>query len=258
MILSTVNVNGVRAAAKKGLLEWLDSSVADFVCVQEVRATADEARKALAPALHAGWHFIHAECEAKGRAGVGILSRKKPDDVRIGFQSAVDTSGRYVEATYGALTIGSVYVPTGDAGTERQVEKEQFLADLRVHMLAHSANYVVCGDWNVAHCELDIKAWKSNLKNSGFLPSERAWLDSVVGADSPFVDVVRHLLPGQPGPYSWHSYRGRAFDNDAGWRIDCHFTTADLAERAKDARVERAAAYDERWSDHAPVTVQYR
>lgn len=270
-IVSTINVNGVRAAARKGLLTWLESTEADFVCVQEVRASDLEAKTALAAALAAGWHFAHTECEAKGRAGVGILSRRPAKSVLVGFASDVDTSGRYIEAEFDGITVGSVYVPTGDAGTDRQVEKEQFLDDLRAHMVSHTSDYVVCGDWNVAHSELDIKAWKSNLKNSGFLPSERAWLDSVVGRASgacgvsesgrssgPFVDVVRSLRPGEPGPYSWWSYRGRAFDNDAGWRIDCHFATPDLASRAKDARVERADAYDQRWSDHAPVTVQYR
>ncbi|CAM3800713.1 exodeoxyribonuclease III [Smaragdicoccus niigatensis] len=257
-IVSTINVNGVRAAARKGLLDWLASTEADFVCVQEVRATDADAQKALEPAISAGWHFVHTECTDKGRAGVGILSRRPADAVRVGFEGDVDLSGRYLEADFGGLTVASVYVPTGDAGTPRQDEKEQFLAALRTHMLRNESQYVVCGDWNVAHTELDIKAWKTNLKNSGFLPSERAWLDSVVGPNAPFVDVVRHLHPGTPGPYSWWSYRGRAFDNDAGWRIDCHFATPDRAHRAKDARVERADAYDQRWSDHAPVTVQYR
>ena len=275
-IISTVNVNGIRAAARKGMSEWLEATEADVVCLQETRATDAEVGKALAPALEAGWVLSHAEPEAKGRSGVATLSRRAPDAVRIGFGDGKDgdgedggsefaAAGRYLEADFGDLTIGSVYVPSGEVGTDRQDEKERFLEafgsylrSAAVSAVAAGRELVVCGDWNIAHTELDLKNWKGNRKASGFLPEERAWVDGLIGVDGPFTDVVRQLNPDVDGPYSWWSYRGRAFDNDAGWRIDYHLATEGLAARAKHARVERAAAYDQRWSDHAPVTVQYR
>jgi exodeoxyribonuclease III len=164
--------------------------------------------------------------------------------------------GRYVEVDVADLTVASVYIQTGEAGTDRQLEKERFMAALahRMSTLA-DRDAVVCGDWNIAHTENDIKNWRGNVKKSGFLPSERQWLTDLLATG--WVDVVRVLHPDVPGPYSWWSWRGRAFDNDAGWRIDYHLATPGLAARAKAARVERPAAYALRWSDHAPVTVEY-
>ncbi|WP_406270709.1 exodeoxyribonuclease III [Nocardia sp. NBC_00881] len=256
-IISTVNVNGVRAATGKGMLAWLAATEADIVCVQETRATDEQVRAALAPALDAGWWLSHAEPESKGRAGVGILSRRAPHAVRIGFGSSeFGASGRYLEADFDHVTVASVYVHTGEAGTARQDEKYRFLGELGVSMTARTGDFVVSGDWNIAHTELDLKNWKGNLKSAGFLPEERAWIDEMLAAG--YVDVVRRLYPEVEGPYSWWSYRGRAFDNDTGWRIDYQLARGDLAARAKQAVVERAATYDQRWSDHAPVTVQYR
>ncbi|MFD0365799.1 exodeoxyribonuclease III [Nocardia sp. GCM10030253] len=256
-IISTVNVNGVRAAAGKGMLAWLAATEADIVCLQETRATDEQTRTALAPALAEGWWLTHAEPESKGRAGVGILSRRAPRGVRIGFGSnEFGASGRYVEADFGDVTVASVYVHSGDAGTPRQDEKYRFMAELGAYLTSRTDEFVVSGDWNIAPSELDIKNWKGNLKSAGFLPEERAWIEELLAAG--YVDVVRRLHPGIEGPYSWWSYRGRAFDNDSGWRIDYQLARGDLATRAKQAVVERAAAYDQRWSDHAPVTVQYR
>ncbi|MBF6212426.1 exodeoxyribonuclease III [Nocardia puris] len=256
-IISTVNVNGVRAAAGKGMLAWLADTEADVVCVQETRATDDQTRAALAPALADGWFLTNAEPESKGRAGVALLSRREPTAVRIGFGSKeFDAAGRYVEAEFGEVTVASVYVHSGDAGTPRQDEKYRFMAELGAYLKARPGDVVVCGDWNIAHTELDLKNWKGNLKSAGFLPEERAWIDELLAAG--YADVVRRLHPGVDGPYSWWSYRGRAFDNDSGWRIDYHLARGAIADRAKQAVVERAASYDQRWSDHAPVTVQYR
>jgi exodeoxyribonuclease-3 len=239
------------------MLEWLASTEADVICLQETRATDEQARRALAPALERGWYLAHAEPGTKGRAGVGILSRREPRAVRIGFGSAeFDGAGRYVEAEFGELTVASVYVHTGEADTPLQDEKYRFLNELGVHLRARTGDFVIAGDWNIAHTELDIKNWKGNVGNAGFLPGERAWIDEILAAG--YVDVVRRLHPGVPGPYSWWSFRGRAFDNDAGWRIDYQLARGALAERAKQAVVERASAYALRWSDHAPVTVQYR
>ncbi|MFC9424587.1 exodeoxyribonuclease III [Streptomyces sp. NPDC056987] len=262
--VTSVNVNGLRAAAKKGFVEWLAATSADVVCLQEVRAEPhqlpDDVR---APD---GWHALHAPATAKGRAGVSLYSRREPDATRIGFGSAeFDASGRYAEIDLPGITVASLYLPSGEVGTERQDEKIRFmdaflpyLEGLRERAAADGREVVVCGDWNIAHREADLKNWKANRKASGFLPEERAWLTQVFeepGAG--YVDVVRALHPDQEGPYSWWSYRGRAFDNDSGWRIDYHVATPGLAGRAVKAYVERAASHAERWSDHAPVTAVY-
>ncbi|MEU4802004.1 exodeoxyribonuclease III [Actinosynnema sp. NPDC023587] len=261
LTVSTVNVNGLRAAAKKGYREWLAATSADVVCVQEVRAEpgqlSDDVRSP------EGWHVAHAHSEQKGRNGVAVLTRAAPEAVRIGFGvPEFELSGRYVEVELPTVVVASVYVPSGDVGTPRQDEKDRFMAgflpylvELREKAAAAGREVVVCGDWNIAHREADLKAWKANLKSSGFLPSERAWLSSVF--ESGYVDVVRALHPDAAGPYTWWSYRGKAFDNDSGWRIDLACATGGIAATATSAVVERAATYAERWSDHAPVTVSF-
>lgn len=264
LTVTTVNVNGLRAAAKKGFVEWLAGTAADAICLQEVRAEAhqlpDEVREP------DGWHTVHAPAAAKGRAGVSLYTRREPDRVRVGFGSSeFDGSGRYVEADLPGVTVASLYLPSGEVGTERQDEKMRFMAEflpylieLKARAAADGREVVVCGDWNIAHQEADLKNWKGNKKNSGFLPEEREWLTRVFDEDeAAYVDVVRALHPEQEGPYSWWSYRGRAFDNDTGWRIDYQVATPGLAGRAVKAWVERAATHGERWSDHAPVTAVY-
>ncbi|PJN29354.1 exodeoxyribonuclease III [Kitasatospora sp. CB02891] len=260
--VSTVNVNGIRAAAAKGFLEWIDDTKSEVVCLQEVRAEADQIGEVLARLD--GWHAVWAPAEAKGRAGVAVLSRREPDATRIGFGSAeFDVSGRYAELDLPGLTVASLYLPSGEVGTERQDEKERFMAEFLVHLgalreraAAEGREVVVCGDWNIAHREADLRNWKANQKKAGFLPEERAWLSRVLD-DHGYVDVLRAHHPDQEGPYSWWSYRGRAFDNDTGWRIDYQMATPTLAASCVDARVERAATHAERWSDHAPVTATY-
>lgn len=256
-IVSTVNVNGVRAAAGKGLLPWLARTEADIVCLQETRADDAQIAAALAPALAEGWVLAHAEPGVKGRAGVGVLSRRPVKSVRIGIEpdSEFANAGRYIEVEFDEVTVASVYVHTGEADTPRQDEKYRFLAELATRMSTRSGAFVIAGDWNIAHTERDLKNWKGNLKKSGFLPAERAWLDRQLAAG--YVDVVRELHPAGDGPYSWWSYRGRAFDNDTGWRIDAIYTTADIASTAVSAVTEKAATYAGRWSDHAPVTVGF-
>ncbi|WP_086008914.1 exodeoxyribonuclease III [Nocardia brevicatena] len=256
-IITTVNVNGVRAAAGKGLLSWLAATEADIVCLQETRADDTQVAATLAPALADGWYLAHAEPETKGRAGVGVLSRRPACSVRVGpgSDSEFAASGRYIEVEFDEVTVASVYVHTGEAGTPRQDEKYRFLDEIAGRMATRTGAFVIAGDWNIAHTERDLKNWKGNLKKSGFLPEERAWVDRQLAAG--YVDVVRRLHPNGDGPYSWWSYRGRAFDNDTGWRIDTVYTTQDIASRAVSARVERAAEYSLRWSDHAPVTVEF-
>ncbi|MGW4111971.1 exodeoxyribonuclease III [Actinosynnema sp. NPDC004786] len=262
LTVSTINVNGLRAAAKKGYLEWLAATSADVVCLQEVRAEPrqlpDEVRSP------EGWHVAHAYSEVKGRNGVAVLTRQQPEAVRIGFGVAeFEHSGRYVEVELADVVVASLYLPSGDVGTPRQDEKDRFMAgflpylvELRDKAAADGREVLVCGDWNIAHRAEDLKAWKANLKSSGFLPEERAWMDRVFG-EARYVDVVRSLHPDVAGPYSWWSYRGKAFDNDSGWRIDYQVATRGLAASATSAVVERAATYAERWSDHAPVTVTF-
>ena len=248
------------------MLDWLEKTSADFICLQETRASDDQLRETLEPALGNGWFLVSAEPSAKGRNGVAVLSRTEPDAVRIGHgDDEFLDAGRYIEADFADLTVASLYLPSGEALTPKQEEKERFMASFAVHLASTAAaaeaadrHVVVSGDWNIAHTELDLKNWKTNKKSSGFLPEERAWMDLLFAEDSAWVDVFRALHPGVDGPYSWWSYRGKAFDNDSGWRIDYQVATRGYAERAKVALVERAESYDLRWSDHAPVTVSYR
>jgi exodeoxyribonuclease-3 len=269
VIVTTINVNGVRAAVRqrseenRGLLAWLGQTAADVVCLQETRADDDQLAEALAPALADGWHLASAEPHLKGRSGVAILSRAPFREIRVGLTATeFESHGRYLEVDLpSGETVASLYVHTGEAGTDRQLEKERFMAALSTRMAelaelaAAGRDAVLCGDWNIAHTESDIKAWKANVKKSGFLPAERQWLTELM--ESGWVDVVRTLHPDRPGPYSWWSWRGKAFDNDAGWRIDYHLATPGLAARARAARVEKPEAYALRWSDHAPVTVEF-
>ena len=266
MIVTTINVNGVRAAVRQrseenlGLLDWLTRTTSDVVCLQETRSDDEQIADALAPALADGWHLAAASPHLKGRSGVAILSRTPFAAVRIGLAATeFESHGRYLEADLaGGQTVGSVYVHTGEAGTDRQLEKERFTAALAKRMAelaADGRDAVICGDWNIAHTENDIKAWKANVKKAGFLPSERQWLTDLL--ESGWVDVVRQMHPDVAGPYSWWSWRGKAFDNDAGWRIDYHLATDPLAARTVAARVEKPALYALRWSDHAPVTVEF-
>ncbi|NLG46673.1 exodeoxyribonuclease III [Gordonia sp. (in: high G+C Gram-positive bacteria)] len=273
--ISSVNVNGIRAAVKHrskenlGMLPWLEQTAPDIVLMQEVRATDTLARKALQPALDAGWHLAHAESTVKGRAGVGILSRREPSAVRIGFGSdEFDDSGRYIEADFDVagqtVTAASLYLPTGAALTENEKdvekyhEKVRFLDAFRPYLdklLAGDGQVVVAGDWNIARDERDIKNWKGNVKNAGFLPHEREWVAGLVEAG--WVDIAREHHGDVAGPYAWWSWRGKAFDNDAGWRIDYHLATPALAQRVTKTWVDRADAYNLRWSDHAPVNAQF-
>ncbi|GAC56676.1 exodeoxyribonuclease [Gordonia hirsuta DSM 44140 = NBRC 16056] len=275
MSVVSLNVNGIRAAVKQrndnnlGMLPWLDGADPDVVLLQEIRATEKIARTALAPALDAGWHLAMAESSVAGRSGVGVLSKTEPTEVRIGYgDDEFDPLGRYVEADFtagdGVVTAASVYVPSGAALTENPKDAEKYHEKLRFlntfgpyldGLLASGRDVVVGGDWNIAPDERDIKNWKGNLKNSGFLPHERQWVaDRLAGG---WVDVARQHHGDVPGPYAWWSWRGKAFDNDAGWRIDYHLASPGLAGRVQRSWVDRADAYDLRWSDHAPVTVVF-
>lgn len=260
LTVASVNVNGVRAAVRRGMGPWLAAREPDVLCVQEVRAPAE----ALTQALGHGWHVVHDEAATKGRAGVAVACRRPPVAVRVGLAGADPAeAGRWVEADLGVdggtLTVISAYVPTGDAGTPRQDAKYAFLDAVRhrlTELRAAPRHVLLTGDLNVAHREADLKNWKGNLTTSGFLAPERAWFDRLFG-ELGWVDVVRTLAGEGPGPYTWWSWRGKAFDNDAGWRIDYQIASPELGARAVKAEVDRAATYAERWSDHAPVVVEF-
>jgi exodeoxyribonuclease-3 len=257
----TVNVNGVRAAFNRGMGAWIDRRLPDVMLLQEVRAPA----AVLGALLPDGWHLAQDECELKGRAGVAIASRRPHSAVRVGLGGRGSAhTGRWVEAdvelaTGGSLTLVSTYLHSGTAGTASMADKYALLdlATARLAELAELGRHVVVGgDLNIAHRDVDLKNWKGNLRAAGCLPAERAYLDRWFD-DLGWRDLGRELGGAGPGPYTWWSWRGKAFDNDAGWRIDYQLATPDLADAAVTAAVDRAPAYDQRWSDHAPLVVGY-
>ncbi len=256
MRIITLNTNGIRSAAKKGLYGWLAKSNADFLCVQETKAQSCDLEPD--PQFYPdGWH-VHLNCaQKKGYAGVAVYAREKPDAVldKLGAKE-FDDEGRYQELRYGNLSVVSLYQPSGSAGPERQASKDRFLKYFLPKLKAWRANgrdYVICGDWNIAHQNIDLKNWKTNQKNSGFLPHERAWLDSVF-EEQGWVDGYRSLHPEATGEaYTWWSNRGNAYANNVGWRIDYQIVTPSLRSKLKRASVFK----EHRFSDHAPLIVDY-
>lgn len=302
LTIATVNVNGIRAATKVrneenlGMLAWLAETPADVVLMQEVRASEQQARAALAPALERGWQLVVAPAEApgaKGRAGVGILSRTPLTDVSVGIPGFED-AGRFVSASLvDGTRVASLYLPSGSAGTPKQDEKYRFLDQFEPLIAQWAEEYpdmVIGGDWNICHRREDLKNWRGNHKKAGFLPQERAFMDAVFGSfpdaqpqdaelkgepgwagaveyaetgrrqatEAPkWFDVHRRLEPETAG-YTWWTFRGQAFNNDAGWRIDVQAATASMLERAQRTWVDRVPTVEKRWSDHSPVVVEYR
>jgi exodeoxyribonuclease-3 len=251
----TLNLNGIRSAARKGVFDWLGRQAADIVCLQELKAqVGDMNRRFLNPEGFFGY-FHYAE--KKGYSGVGIYCRRQPDRIVEGLGIAdIDAEGRYIQADFGRLSVVSVYLPSGASSPERQAAKFRFMARFRplLDALARSGRDVLlCGDWNIAHREIDLKNWKGNLKNSGFLPEERAWIGDLFDAGG-FVDVYRRLHPDAEGEaYTWWSNRGQARAKNVGWRIDYQVATPALAATAR-----RAEVYKGEWfSDHAPLIIDY-
>ncbi len=249
----TLNLNGVRSAAAKGWFSWLARQRADIVCVQELKAHEADIQAAVRTPRSLVCNFHCAE--KKGYSGVGIYSRARPDRVQCGFGIAeFDTEGRYLQADFGNLSVISVYLPSGSSSPERQQVKFRFLDRFFPHLetLRRSGRDVLlCGDWNIAHKEIDLKNWRSNQKNSGFLPEERAWLTRVFD-EIGFVDVFRRLDP-RPERYTWWSNRGQARAKNVGWRIDYQIATPEFAERARAASIYTR----QRFSDHAPLTIDF-
>ena len=262
MRLATVNVNGVRAAWRKGMADWLTSTDADIVTLQEARAPDEIVREVLADT---GFHIAHTESVQKGRNGVAILTKREPKDVRAHCGDVYfDDSGRWIEVDVPLedgtlLTVVSTYIHSGAAGTPQHSDKMRLLGRMLERMTAirlTADHGVVTGDLNIAHTERDIRNSKGNVGKAGFLPEERELLDRVA-AEIGWVDVHRAVSGDVDGPYTWWSMRGQAFDNDTGWRIDYQLATPELAAAAVSARVDRAAAWGERWSDHAPLVIDY-
>ena len=253
MRIITLNLNGIRSAARKNFLPWLTRTRADVVCVQELKAQAGDLDDRMrAPGAFRGY-FHHAE--KKGYSGVGLYCRREPDRVVEGLGNReADAEGRYLRADFGPLSVISVYLPSGSSGPHRQAAKfrfmDHFFPQLKI-LAAEGREILLCGDWNIAHREIDLRNWRSNQKNSGFLPEERAWLTRVFD-ELGWVDVFRRV-DKRPGQYTWWSNRGQAWAKNVGWRIDYQIATRGFAASAK-----RAAIYKkQRFSDHAPLTIDY-
>lgn len=254
MKIISANLNGIRSANTKGFFDWMKATDADVICVQELKAQAGDLSEDMRkPEGYQG--FFHY-AEKKGYSGVGIYCRREPDRIIEGIGHAgFDAEGRFIRADFGDVSVVSVYVPSGSSGPERQQAKFSFLDEflpLMDGLRAEGREFLVCGDWNIAHQPIDLKNWKGNLKNSGFLPEEREWLSRLYARG--WVDVYRMLYPeaGDEG-YTWWSNRGQAYAKNVGWRIDLHVATAGIAGAAR-----RSAVYkDQKFSDHAPLIVDY-
>jgi len=269
--IASINVNGIRAAYRKGMGDWLNERKPDIVAIQEVRAE----RSDVDALVDSSWHIVNDEATAKGRAGVAIVSRIQPIEVRTDFGATdFDSAGRWLEADFQingkVVTVVSCYVHSGEVDTPKQVEKFKFLDAFEVRLAELGANgnlTLVMGDLNVGHRTLDIKNWKGNTKKAGFLPAERAYFDRIVGAEGDeaynagaglgWIDLGRRFAGEVPGPYTWWSQRGQAFDTDTGWRIDYHLASPALAPSALTYAIDKAGSWDTRWSDHAPVVIDY-
>ncbi|MBV1774315.1 exodeoxyribonuclease III [Burkholderiaceae bacterium DAT-1] len=252
MRIISANLNGIRSATTKGFLDWLATQHADVVCVQELKAQDADLTDAMRNPAGLTGYFHPAE--KKGYSGVGIYCRQKPDEVIVGLGIAdIDAEGRYIEARFGNLSVVSLYLPSGSSSDERQQVKFSFLDRFKpiLQALIESGREVVmCGDWNIAHKEIDLKNWKGNLKNSGFLPEERQWMTDIQAMG--WVDTWRTLYPEQPG-YTWWSNRGQAYAKDVGWRIDYQLVTPVMGSKARASSIYK----DQRFSDHAPLIVDF-
>lgn len=255
MRIITANLNGIRSAATKGFFEWVLAQNADVICVQELKAqAADLSREMLQPGDYYGY-FHYAE--KKGYSGVGLYAKKQPEKIIEGLGIAdIDAEGRYLQADFGNLSVVSLYLPSGSSSEERQQIKFAFLARFLPHLqqlINCGREVILCGDWNIAHQEIDLKNWRGNRKNSGFLPEERAWIGQVFN-EVGFKDVYRCLHPTTTEDcYTWWSNRGQAWAKNVGWRIDYQIATPGVAATAQNAAVYKA----QRFSDHAPLCIDY-
>jgi len=253
MRIISLNANGIRSAARKGFFEWLPGQDADVVCLQETRAQEHQIVDAMF--RPAGYHCYYLDAERKGYSGVAVYTRVRPQRVVRSFGSAeFDAEARYIEAVFPGLSVASLYMPSGSSGDLRQEAKFRFLAefeDFLRRVRKRPREYVICGDWNIAHKQIDLKNWRGNLKNSGFLPEERAWMDTLFDRQG-FVDAFRVVDP-RPDRFTWWSNRGRAREKNVGWRIDYQVVTPGLGQRVQAADIYTG----HRLSDHAPLIIDY-
>ncbi len=254
MRIISFNANGIRAAARKGFFDWLQDQDADIICIQELKAQPEQLTDAL---FHpAGYHCHYHGAEQRGYSGVGLYTRIAPRRLQVGLDwPEFDREGRYLAAHFGHLTVASLYLPSGTSGDERQQVKYRFMDQLLPYLQAMAVDperdYILCGDWNIAHRPIDLKNWRANQQQSGFLPEERAWLDRLF-AEVGLIDAFR-VVNQNADEYTWWSFRGQAFAKNVGWRIDYQINTPRLRERVRAAWVYRAT----RFSDHAPLIVDY-
>lgn len=253
MKIITANLNGIRAAARKGFFDWLPEQDADVVCIQETKAQVDQLSD---PIFHPeGYNVVYNDAVKKGYSGTALYSRVKPQAIstKLGWESA-DTEGRYIQADFKNLTVVSLYMPSGSSSEAAQAKKDEFLDKIYPHfqsLKAAGKPLVLCADWNICHKERDLKNWKGNMKNSGFLPHERAWLDKLFD-EGGFVDAFREINE-EEDQYTWWSNRGQAWAKNVGWRLDYHVITPDLVPKIQSAEIFK----DERYSDHSPFIMSF-
>jgi exodeoxyribonuclease-3 len=249
----SLNANGIRAAARKGVFEWLGKQDADVVCVQETKAQIHQLTdECFQPE---GYYCYYEDAIKKGYSGTAIYTKQEPNNVVRGYgDQEFDDEGRYLEVQLEGINIVSLYLPSGSSSEERQEAKYRCMGTFTEHLKklrGKPSEYVICGDWNIAHKEIDLKNWKQNRKNSGFLPEERAWLDDVFG-DYGFIDAFR-VVEQEPDAYTWWSNRGRAWDNNVGWRLDYQVVTPGLGDKVLRTEIYK----QQRFSDHAPLIMDY-
>ncbi len=253
MRVISINTNGIRAAARKGFFDWLVKQGADFVAIQETKAQIDQLQDSIFHPEPYQCHYFDAL--KKGYAGTALYSLHKPLQVIRGFgESEFDNEGRYIEYRYKNISIVSLYAPSGSSGEHRQESKERFMHSFMLHLQAlrrKRREFIICGDWNIAHRNIDLKNWRSNQKNSGFLPEERAWLSDLFDRVG-FVDGFR-MVDQREEQYTWWSNRGQSWDKNVGWRIDYQIVTPGLKNCIRSASIFK----DNRYSDHAPLIVDY-
>lgn len=253
MRIISINTNGIRSAGRKGLFDWLPQQNADVVCVQETKAQLAQLDD---PLYHPeGYHCTYHDAEKKGYSGVAIYTRHQPRELICGLgDETIDREGRYLEARFGNLSVISLYMPSGSSGEVRQEFKYRMMDLFMPHLQSlkrKRRQFVICGDWNIAHTNADIRNWRGNQKNSGFLPEERDWLTTLFD-EVGYVDAFREL-PQEEHEYTWWSNRGQAWAKNVGWRIDYQITTPGLR-----GKVQRTEIYrEERFSDHAPLIIDY-
>lgn len=254
MRILSLNANGIRASAKKGVFDWLSNQDPDVVCIQETKAQIDQLEGNLV-FFPENYHCYYVDAQKKGYSGVAIYTKHKPTKVvtKLGVDE-FDNEGRYLEIQFDDLAIVSLYAPSGSSSDERQQAKFRFMQVFMQHLIAlkrRKREYIICGDWNIAHKEIDLKNWRGNKKNSGFLPEERAWLDELFDKQN-YVDVFRTLNQSKD-QYTWWSNRGQAWAKNVGWRIDYQIATPKIAAKAKAESIYK----EQRFSDHAPLIIDY-